>query len=397
MVSCVSARGSIVTNSIERIIELIMINDNSYIQNNTKLSKKVALIHQDKIQHYRVAIYNYLYRYLMGHNFHLEVISSGIENGNPHEVQFSYTKIALNYSALKNEFNKIKPDAVIYFVNLRHLYLFPLLFYEKLRGVKILYWGHGINLQNKKSIFNFAYHFLHMISDAIILYAPHLKEFVKRHYHHKIFIAYNTLNMTIYDDLSSFNRNEVLTHYNIKTSRNIVCIGRMEERKRILDLYEAYKQLNIDDVGLVIVGPDLDGVFEKIVGKQIYRISPTYGVEAINLLKACDVYCLPGHVGLGIVDAFYCGLPIVTEAVDHAPEIFYLRNGVNGFMVPKGDIDALSKKLMLLLNDSKLRQLFSENAIETIRKEGHINRMCEGFVNALQFVFQDDFRTNCKK
>ena len=34
---------------------------------------------------------------------------------------------------------------------------------------------------------------------------------------------------------------------------------------------------------------------------------------------ACDVYCIPGAIGLSIVDAQFCGLPVVTEDVDHGP------------------------------------------------------------------------------
>ena len=364
--------------------------------NNTKPSKKIILVHQDKIQQYRIAIYNYLYPYLMKHKFDLEIISSGIEKGNTHALQFPYTEATLEFKSLKKEINKKDPDAIIYFVNLKNLYLFPLLFYAKLKGIKLIYWGHGINLNNKHSILNPLYHLEHSISDAIILYAPHLIKFVSTTNHNKIFIANNTLNTTNYDKLTS-DRKEIFARYHINTSRNIVCVGRMQKRKRIFDLIEALKKIGSSDVGLILVGPDTEGILNKIEGKNIYKLGPIYGDEKIALLKSCDVFCLPGHVGLGIVDAFYCGLPIVTEAVDHAPEIFYFRNGVNGFMVPKGDINALSKKLRLLLTDDKLRQSFSEKAKEIIRKEGHINKMCQEFAKALQFVFQDELRRNCKK
>ena len=96
------------------------------------------------------------------------------------------------------------------------------------------------------------------------------------------------------------------------------------------------------------------------------------------------MYCLPGSIGLSIVDAFYCGLPVVTENVLHGPEIMYLKEGINGFMIPKGDIVQLATKLKLLLTDEALRERFSHAARNEIMTNGHIDRMCEGFKNALQ-------------
>ena len=92
------------------------------------------------------------------------------------------------------------------------------------------------------------------------------------------------------------------------------------------------------------------------------------------------VYCLPGHVGLSIVDAFYCGLPLITEDVDHAPEICYLKEGENGFLVGKGNVDELADKLNILLSNDKLLDKMSLEAKRVIESEANINRMCEGFV-----------------
>lgn len=100
-----------------------------------------------------------------------------------------------------------------------------------------------------------------------------------------------------------------------------------------------------------------------------------YGDKAISLLSARDVYCLPGAVGLSIIDAFFCGLPIVIENVRHGPEICYFKDGVNGFMVGKGDVLDLAEKVELLLDDDDLRRRFSEAAINEIETAGHIDNM----------------------
>ena len=76
----------------------------------------------------------------------------------------------------------------------------------------------------------------------------------------------------------------------------------------------------------------------------------------------------------------------IPEKVDHAPEIMYLKEGENGFIVDKGDIKGLSKKLRLLLDDDMLRNQFSQAAKKEIETNGHINNMAKGFLEALRFV-----------
>jgi len=144
--------------------------------------------------------------------------------------------------------------------------------------------------------------------------------------------------------------------------------------------------LNRSDIGLILVGPDTDGILRDVYSDNIYKLGPIYGDERLDLLSASDVYCLPGEVGLGIVDAFYCGLPIVTEVGDKSPEIMYLRDGVNGFFVPRDDVHQLVAKLKLLLGDDVIRERFSREARKEINTNGHIDMMCKGFSDALRFV-----------
>jgi glycosyltransferase involved in cell wall biosynthesis len=259
----------------------------------------------------------------------------------------------------------------------------------KLFGIKLVYWGHGKDLLDKKSLIkNAAYACEHWVCDAIVLYAEHLRKEVRQRFHYKVFVANNTLNFAA-ESLGSGVRRDVLAKYGIRSRKNIICIGRMEKRKRIDDLVKAYRALECDKWGLILVGPDIDGSLRGIEGVHIYKLGPVYGEERLQLLAASDVFCLPGHIGLSIVDAFHCALPIVTEAVEHAPEIMYLKEGVNGFIVPEGDTAQLADKLRLLLEDDKLRTAFSRAAKMEIETTGHIDRLCQGFGDALAFACGD--------
>lgn len=348
---------------------------------------KVLLINQEKIPHYRISVYNYLSTYLERENCSLTVVSWGTELGNRQQIEFEHRDIPLSFLRLTRIILELKPDVIIYWVSLRHLYLFPILLLIKILRKKAIYWGHGTDLTSKKNMWlkNFLRSIEHGLSDALILYGEHLKKYVKSKYHYKTFIANNTLYFNNYNNNSS-NKNICLSKYNITTTKNIICMGRMQRRKNIEDLFKAFALLNRRDFGLILAGPDIDGILKDIQGDNIYKLGPIYGDERLDLLSESDVFCLPGAVGLSIVDAFYCGLPIVTEDGNVSPEIMYLKDGINGFVVPQGDIHQLADKLCLLLEDEELRERFSCAAKMEINTNGHIDMMCKGFAAALRFA-----------
>ena len=348
--------------------------------------KTVLLIHQDYIQHYRISVYNYLNSFLENFGYKLVVYSSGIEKNNPFKINFCFVEKVFNTSNLKSILKKFKPDASIFFINLRRKYFFPFLFLLKNHNIPLIYWGHGRDLTDLYNpLKNILYFAIQSFSDAIILYSREQKKYISSSHHNKVFIANNSLNLTIYDNLK-INRKDILNKYKIHTGKNIIFIGRIQKRKRVDDLIAAFKLIKESNNGLILSGPDVDHITTNLKDSQIFKLPAMYGKSAIELLHSADIYCLPGHVGLGIVDAFYCSLPIVTEDVPHAPEIMYFHEGINGFMVPKGDIAALANKLKLLLNDDQLRWRMGKAARETYETEAHINNMALGFKKAIEYA-----------
>jgi L-malate glycosyltransferase len=348
---------------------------------------KVLLINQEKIPHYRVGVYNHLSDYLRKKGYALTVVSEGTQPGNTDPVEFEHSEIRLSFLGLARLIRELDPKVIIYWVRLRHLYLFPLILWIKVLRKKAIYWGHGSDLRRtgmmwlKRSANNLEY----FLSDALLLYGEHQRRHLRRGFHSKTFIANNTLCFDRYRG-GIVDRKKCLAKYNIATTRNIICMGRMQRRKRLEDLLAAFSLLNRQDTGLILVGPDTDGILGGIQGENIYKLGPIYGSDGLDLLSSADVFCLPGAVGLSIVDAFYCGLPLVTEEGDESPEIMYLKDGVNGFVVPKGDVRQLALRLGRLLADDQLRAEFSRQARNEITTNGHIDTMCQGFCDAVDHV-----------
>lgn len=348
---------------------------------------RILLLHGKRIPHYRVPIYAYLAKYLRSYDFDFMVASIGIQADNPHPVDFAYEEMHISALNVARLVTRRQIDVVILFVDMGHHYLFPTYLLTKgLLRRKMIYWGQGLDLAKPRALKNVAYVFEHIFCDSIILYAEHLKKYLFPRFHRKTFVANNTLCFNFKGQLSADDRNKVLREYGIQTRKNIICVGRIQRRKRLEHLVNAHAQINRPDIGLILAGPDPDNLLGTVNASNIYKVGPVYGERKLDLLSAADVFCLPGAVGLSIVDAFHCGLPIVTEEGDESAEMMYLRDGENGFIVPRGDTTEMARKLLLLLDDAAVRERFSEEAKKEITENGHIDKLCEGFRDALCYA-----------
>ncbi len=108
--------------------------------------------------------------------------------------------------------------------------------------------------------------------------------------------------------------------------------------------------------------------------------------QIARIFSMADVCAIPGHVGLGLNQALFYGLPVVTMEGRQPPEIAYLRPGYNGFMVPANDVAALRQRIFELLDDDALRARFSATAREDFMRTASIEGMYQGFHRAVDFV-----------
>lgn len=347
---------------------------------------RILLIHQKKVQHYRVPVYNYIASRL-SERASFTVVSEGVQSGNPYEVQYNSVDIHLNFRNLRRLIKRTRPNILILWVNPKHTYLFPLLIYCLVTGIRIIQWSHGIDLENKHSLLkNIMYMIIHKLVSVCLLYSEAERVYIKKD-ENKIFVANNTLNFNAFPRIES-SKTELKKKYAIKEKKTTLFVGNIQERKR-LDQLLAIFDGDLRNIGLVIVGPNLQKEHLDVVERNanIYYLGEIYDLIVINeIFKMCDVFCIPGHIGLGLNQAFFWGLPVVTTDVDHAPEIIYLKNGVNGFITPKGDLDKLKAKISYLLSNPRIYQTFSCAARSTVREEASIEIMSNGFREAIDFV-----------
>jgi len=97
--------------------------------------------------------------------------------------------------------------------------------------------------------------------------------------------------------------------------------------------------------------------------------------------QAADVYIHAARADTfpnTILEALACGTPVVATAVGGIPE--QVQDGVTGLLVPKGDIEAMTKAIIILLTNDEFIQKLRYNAIEDAKRRFDLNHQAEEYL-----------------
>ena len=148
--------------------------------------------------------------------------------------------------------------------------------------------------------------------------------------------------------------------------RNIVFVGRQEQRKGLPYLIEAFARLKAEmpETRLIIVGPDggIRPACERYIEENnVEDVIFTDYVSEEDLpryYRSGDVFCAPntGHESLGLIllEAMASGLPIVASRIPGFAAV--VKDGEQGLLVPPRDSEALCEALKRMLSDAGMRE-----------------------------------------
>lgn len=103
-----------------------------------------------------------------------------------------------------------------------------------------------------------------------------------------------------------------------------------------------------------------------------------YRTDMPRILPALDLVVHPvtsEGLGVSLLQASACGVPVVASRVGGIPEIVH--TGETGLLVPSGNVDALARATMLVLADARLRVRMGQAGRELVRRAHTIDSMTE--------------------
>ncbi|MCL5061579.1 MAG: glycosyltransferase family 4 protein [Candidatus Thermoplasmatota archaeon] len=171
-----------------------------------------------------------------------------------------------------------------------------------------------------------------------------------------------------------------------------VFVGSLYAGKRLDFLFTAAEAIRreVPDFHMLIVGegPERDKVQAWCAANPWTRwVGARFGREKVAYMSVAHVMLNPGLVGLGILDAFACGIPMLTtDCGIHSPEIAYLENDVNG-VITTDDLGAYVEASVRLLRDPQALDILRDGCAASAQEytvENMARRFADGVTGCLE-------------
>ncbi len=140
-------------------------------------------------------------------------------------------------------------------------------------------------------------------------------------------------------------------------------VGQIGERKGVSHLLQAYRAFRKPDTELHLVGDYVHGSEAYRSYGDLYRHTPNVPQPQLaEIFRGADVFVFPTLVEgmpMVVLEAMASGLPVIVTPNGPGDVV---RDGIDGFIVPVGDTDAIVERLERLHADRSLREQMGRNA-----------------------------------
>ena len=260
------------------------------------------------------------------------------------------------------------------------------------RGLKFLWWGHGIRPKSGR-FERGIYRWLAGLANGLIFYsAAGADEFVRLGIpREKTFVAWNSLSTEEIEPLVQPMPAEGRTR--------ILYIGRLIAEKKVALLLRGFAlaAAHLDpNTRLTIIGEGPEGerlknlAAQLAISGQVEFVGSLYEqAQLASYFNAAWVSVSPGYVGLSAIHSLAYGLPmLVADKEPHSPEITAIEDGVNSVFFASDDPEALSKALVALAGDPARQERMRLAARQSIPQRFSIHQMVEAFEEAVHYANQ---------
>jgi glycosyltransferase involved in cell wall biosynthesis len=166
----------------------------------------------------------------------------------------------------------------------------------------------------------------------------------------------------------------------------VAFVGELSQRKGLSYLIDGFQRAALDDSELLLIGRT-HGPAGPWLGKaHVRHVPPMPNFMLPDVLRSCHVIALPSLVEgfpVSVLEGMACGLPaIISENIGRD----IVQDGVDGFVVPIRDPDAIAERLRLMHSDTARRREMARAAranAETFTKERNHEALRAGVVELL--------------
>lgn len=152
---------------------------------------------------------------------------------------------------------------------------------------------------------------------------------------------------------------------------NVIYAGQLTQRKGIAYLLRGYRQFARHDSRLTMVGSIVGSDAPLRPFAELFEHIPHQTRPALaERYRQSDVFVLPTLIEgmpLVVLEAMACGLPVIVTANGPADIV---RDGIDGFVIPERDADAISDRLDRLYRDPDMRREMGQRAAQRARAFG---------------------------
>ena len=268
-------------------------------------------------------------------------------------------------------FNLKKTDILIFNSSL-FLRCFPLLLLFKIKGYNNIYTIHHHFIYQtlkgfKKCIYKiFEWSFL-SLSDKLIIPSPYILDILKSHIKTPKLLLWKI----------PFSK-ETSVRPEPKKG-NLTFMGTIEKRKGLHLLMKSLKILSGNNVSysLTIAGEVVDKKYydqlKRFISKNNLNVLFTGYLnddDKEQLLSKTDLFVFPSSLegfGMVLIEAQKFAIPIVCFNNSAMP--YSVKHGLNGFCVKDGDEKEFAQYITTLINDRKMRESFSMEALKNLENQ----------------------------
>lgn len=270
------------------------------------------------------------------------------------------------------------------------------------RRCRVVFWGHGANLQAKRLTWAERYkRRLARHVDWWLAYTEMSRPLIRRSGFpdERITVLNNAVDTVgLASQIERARSAERLAaaraRFGVGGPHVGIYVGSIYEDKRPRFLLDAALAIRarVPDFELLVLGTGPDaGLVEAFCAQHPWAryAGAVTGQDKADALALARVMLNPGLVGLGILDSFVCGLPMLTTDCGlHSPEIAYLENGTNGakgangVMTPDALPDYVAASVRLLTDDAEHARLV--RGCRASAGEYTVERMAQNFAQGVR-------------